>query len=278
MKKESIGKLALLVATLLWGFGFIAVENALIYGWSPLALLGARGIIGGTTLGLLSIQNKWYKDKKLLKAGIKVGIVMFAGFIFQTYGQLYSTPSTTAFLTTLYVVFTPLLSWLVLKQKMKKRLFISIILALVGSFVLCYREGMSFQLGDILILICALFFAIHIMLLDQHHTLDPISFTAVQLLTTGILSLSGMLIMQESPKMTAWWSVLYGGLIASALASCLQTYGQKYVKSSVASLILSLESVFGALCSLLFLNETLTINIIAGGTLLFVAVLTSELN
>ena len=105
------GKLALLSASFLWGVSFLAVEMALNQGWTPFMLLGARGLLAGTALGLFGIRNKFWRNKELVKESVFCGVLLFIGMLLQTFGQSMSTVSNASFITVLYVVFIPLLLW-----------------------------------------------------------------------------------------------------------------------------------------------------------------------
>jgi len=277
MSSETKGKLALLLATFLWGFGFVAVQNTLDNGWTPFGLLAMRGLTAGILFTILSCKRKWWCNRKLLLSGIFGGVLMFAGFAFQTYGQDYSTPSNTAFLTTLYVIFTPFLVRLLFKVKLNSRVFMAAFIALIGLGILNLKDGYQIQIGDTLIIICAFCFALHIIFLEKMGELnDALSLTAIQTLTMGVISGIAMLVLGEKVAEGGWLGVLYCGIVSSGIACFLQAYGQKLVKASVASLILTMEAIFGVLCSVLILQEKVSINMIIGGILLLVAVLIIE--
>jgi len=278
MSDQNRGKISLLAASFLWGFGFIAVQNALDSGWSPFGLLAMRGWIAGILFLFLSYKTKWWQNSKLVISGVLGGILMFSGFVFQTYGQAYSTPANAAFLTTLYVIFTPFLVRLLFKVKLKPKVFVAALVAIIGLGILNLKDGYQVQTGDVLLLICAFLFALHIIALEKMgQYIDPISLTAIQTLTMGVLSTVAMFIMKEGLQESGWLGVLYSGLISSGAASFLQAYGQKRVSASLASLILTLEAIFGVICSVLILGEELTINMVIGGSLLLVAVLIIEM-
>ena len=278
MKKETIGKIALLSASFLWGFGFVAVQKSLDSGWSPFSLLAMRGLLGGLLFTVLSYRRKWWRNKSFLLSGVIAGIVMFISFVLQTYGQSYSTPSNAAFLTTLYVVFTPLLLRVLFKKKILPRVYLAVIVAIIGTFLLNYQGTLTFQFGDILLILCAFAFALHIILLEQMGRFDDaLSLTAIQLLTMGVLSFIGMLLTKESFGSSGWIYVIYCAFISSGLAFFLQAFGQKNVNSSMASLILMLEAVFGVVGSVVFLSEQITWNMVVGGGLLLLSIVLVEM-
>lgn len=277
MSKERSGKSALLLAAFLWGFGFVAVQSALDNGWTPFGLLAIRGFLAGGLFGVLSWKRQWWRKKKLLQQGVFAGFLMFLAFVLQTYGQNYSSPANAAFLTTLYVIFTPFLVRIIYKIKLQPRVFIAAVIAIGGLAALNLGGGYQLRLGDILLLLCAFVFALHILALEKLGEYDDsLSITAIQTLTMGVLSLVAMLWLGESFSASGWPGVLYSGLISSGVAFFLQAYGQKQVNASLAALILTLEAVFGVICSVLILHEQLSVNMIIGGILLLLAVVIVE--
>lgn len=275
MQTKTKATLALFMTALIWGFAFIGVDDALMNGWETFPLLAFRGIIGGAFMLLFSYRKKWWHNKKTLLLGTITGALFFAGFAFQTLGQSLSSVPNTAFITTLNVLFVPLIARLFLKRKIQNKVYIACVLAIVGTAILSFTDGFDLHLGDLYLLLCAVFFALQILFNEkcgQHN--DVLSITCIQLLTMGILAFLFMPITQQTyiPN-KAWDSVLFLALFSSALACVFQLYGQSHVEPSKASLILSLESILATLFSVIFLDQELTISIISGGALMFFAVL-----
>lgn len=275
---EKKATVSLILTTLFWGLGFIFVDRALLAGWEAFPLLMARGLIGGGVLFIFSYKNKWYKNKKTMKLGIVSGFLFFLGFAFQTTGQGLSSVPNTAFITTLNVLFVPLISKLFLHKSIDTKVYVAGVIALIGTAVLSFNGSLSFHFGDILLIICAVFFALQIIYNEKcgEHN-DPISITCIQLLTMGILSLICMPVFNQTTiPSVGWENILYLALFSSAVASVLQLFGQSHVEPSRASLILSMEAVVGTLASILFLGQPLEPSIIVGGTLMISAVLLVE--
>jgi len=275
---ENKATIALILTTIFWGFGFIFVDRALLSGWQAFPLLMARGFIGGSVLFVFSFRKKWYKNKKTIMLGVISGSLFFLGFAFQTTGQKLSSVPNTAFITTLNIIFVPLISRLFLHKSIDKKVYIAGILALVGTAVLSFDATFSFHIGDILLIICAIFFALQIIYNEKcgEHN-DPISISCIQLLTMGFLSLICMpLFSQTSIPSVGWDNILYLALFSSAIASVLQLYGQSHITASRASLILSMEAVVGTFASVLFLNQPLQPSIVIGGCLMISAILLVE--
>ena len=276
MKKKAT--LSLILTTVFWGFGFIFVDKALLSGWQAFPLLMTRGFIGGGILFIFSYRNKWYKNKKTITLGVISGSLFFLGFAFQTTGQGLSSIPNTAFITTLNVLFVPLISKVFLHKSIDRKVYIAGIIALFGTAILSFNESLSFHLGDILLILCAIFFALQLIYNEKcgEHN-DPISITCIQLLTMGSLSLVCMPIFNQTiiPS-NGWENIIYLALFSSAIASLLQLFGQSHVEPSRASLILSMEAIIGTCACILFLEQPLEPSILIGGTLMIIAVLLVE--
>ncbi|MFV0381630.1 MAG: DMT family transporter [Breznakia sp.] len=275
---ERKATLALFLTALLWGFGFIGVENALHSGWQTFPLLCFRGLFGGACLCLFSYKQKWWKNKTTVSLGVISGSLFFAGFSFQTFGQAASSVANAAFLSALNVIFIPFISRFFLNKQIPLKVYFASILAVVGVGILSFKSSITFQIGDILLLLGALSFALQI-IYNEHcgnHN-DPLSITCIQLLTMGILSLVAMpLTHQTNIPSVGWFSVFFLALISSALACFLQLYGQAHVEPSKASLILMLEAVFATFAAVFILGDKITSTTIFGGSLLLIAIVIVE--
>lgn len=278
MKIENKATLSLFMTALIWGLAFISVQDALNNGWDAFPLLMARGFIGGFFMCLLSYKKKWWKNKTTLRLGFVSGSLFFMGFAFQTLGQSLSSVPNTAFITTLNVIFVPIISWIFLKRKIKKNIFVAGIIALIGTAILSFNQSLSLHLGDFYLLLCAIFFALQIIYNEKcGKANDVLSITTIQLFTMGLLSL---LCMPFSNQMyipdKAWGSIFFLAILSSAIACVFQLYGQAHVEPSKASLILSLESIIATLASVVLLGQDLTTSIIIGGSLTFIAIIIVE--
>jgi len=270
-----IAKSALFLSAFLWGFGFVAVEGALISGWHPMALLATRGLIGGFLLLLFSHRRKFWKNKKLMYEGIKAGVVLTLGFIGQTYGQAISGPANAAFITAMYVIFVPIIGTIWYKDKIHPLVIVTSITAFIGVALISVQGSLRVNVGDVLLLGGALFFAVHIVKLSQlSHFNDSLSLTTIQLFTMSAISSTFLLFTSTNFTLSGLYYVLYIGLISSGIAFFLQTFGQKAVTSSVASIILTFEAIFGVLGSaivfkLLIPNQTWIGGILLLGSVFF---------
>lgn len=276
MRHHHYGKTALLTSALLWGVAFVAVQEAINRGWTPFMLLGVRGVLASLALVGFALKRRFWEKPELIKQSIVAGIILFLGFVFQTYGQMYSSVSNASFITVMYVVFIPLLMWR--KRPINGWTFLGVGLAVIGTAVLTMRESLSFHIGDALLLACAVVFAYHIMAVEKLAPYnDSLSATFIQVLTLGVLGFGMALLTGGKLPSAGWIYVAYAGIISSGLAFFLQTYGQKHVNSTVAGILLTLEALFGAMGAILILGEPVTISTVFGGFLMMSAVFMVEL-
>ena len=215
--------------------------------------------------------------------GCMIGAFLFLGFVFQTTGALYLSVGKLSFLTALNVIIVPFISFVIFKEKVKKYNLVAGLIAVVGfGFLnLTNQSGFSLGHGELLGVLCALFFAAHIAVLGQYTSrIDPIVLTTLQMITCCILGFVFALIFEEPPKtitMDMAIPVVYLGVFSSFCAFLCQTIGQKYTSASRAAIILCMESVFGTALSVVILKEALTISMMMGAALILVAVITAEL-
>jgi len=264
-----LAKSALFLSAFLWGFGFVAVEGALISGWDPMALMAARGLIGGSFLLIFSFKRKFWKNKILMIEGVKAGVFLTLGFVGQTYGQAMSGPANASFITAMYVIFVPLIGSLWYKYKIHPWVILTSITAFAGVALISVQGSLQVNVGDIWLLAGAVFFAIHIIKLSQLSRFnDSLSLTTIQLFTMSAISSVFLLIFDINFSTSGLYYVLYIGLISSGIAFFLQTFGQKSVASSVASIILTFEAIFGVISSAIVFKLLIPTQTWIGGIML----------
>ncbi len=270
------GKLSLILTALIWGVSFSFIDLALDGGWTTFQILGMRGLIGGLFLTLFSYKKKFWLNKRLMIEGMIVGLFLFLGLLFQTYGQMLSTVQNTSFITVLYVVFVPLLLWR--QHKMTTSIFIAIVFAVSGTAFLSLDSTFSINIGDLLIIACAFFFAVHIILNERLTRLgDLVSATAIQTYTLSILGFIFAFFEGEALPTSGYGFMLYIGIMASGVAMFTMVYGQAHTHPTVAGLLMTLESFFGALFAILLLSEPLSFKLIIGGALMMSSVVMIEI-
>lgn len=248
----------LLLTAIIWGSAFVAQSVGMDY-VEPFTFTFARSIIGG----------------------IACGIALFAASNFQQIGITYTTVGKAGFITALYVVIVPILG-LFMKKRVPFLVWICVGLSVVGLYLLC-MTGESFTLayGDFMVLICAVLFSFHILIIDYFSPRgDGVIISCIQFFVCGILSGIVMLFV-ENPSMgnmlDAKWSLLYAGVLSSGVAYTLQVVAQKDVNPTVASLILCLESVIAAVAGSWVLEEVLSTREKVGCLFMFVAIVLAQL-
>lgn len=292
--RSGLGGVYLFVAAIIWGLTFSA-QSAAMDDIGPLTFYAMRSFLGVivtlpfafiygrvTRKGLpeQSREEKKAAFARLWKVGLCCGLVMAASALLQQYGIVYTTVGKASFITTLYIVFVPLL-WGLLGRKVALPVWVGVGIAAIGLYLLCMNGGFYIQLGDLLILGCGLLFAVHILIVDKYcNNVNPVALSAVQFIFAGAVSLVGMFIF-EKPTLEAIWAaripIFYAGVMSSGIAFTFQIIGQKRINPTVAALIMSLESVFGALGGWLILGQKMSGREIAGGALVFVAVILAQL-
>ena len=287
----------LLFTALIWGSSFVAQKSGMDY-IEPFTFNGIRMVIGGLVLipFILLMDRKKARDgaaepmsdeekakarKKIIAGGICCGLAIFVASSLQQFGVSYTTAGKAGFITTLYVVIVPIISVL-LRKRVRPIMWLCVVLGAVGLYLLCMTDY-SFKLafGDMLVLLCAVAFAVHIMVVDHFAAkLDGTKLSCIQFLTSGILGLIGMAIF-ESPDINAildcWLPILYAGVLSCGLGYTFQVIAQKYAEPTVASLLMSLESVFAVISGAILLHETMSIRELTGCAVIFAAVIISQL-
>lgn len=289
MKQRIQGSLALLGATFIWGCAFIAqsVGMELIGPFTFQAVRCALAVVFLFCLTLLfelpkgSMQEclaRW-KNSTLWKAGTVCGIVLFVAVNLQQVGLVYTDAGKAGFLTAMYIVIVPILG-IFLRKKPPFTAIISVAIAVAGLYLLSCAGVSRINIGDILLVLCALGFAIQIMLIDHFAAdLDGIRLNAVQVMMVVLFS-TPVAVAKENINihniLACWFPLCFAGILSMGVAYSLQIVGQKKLEPTTASLIMSLESVFAALGGWLILHETMTPWELTGCALVFAAVIISQ--
>jgi drug/metabolite transporter (DMT)-like permease len=279
-KKNSIfADIGLLLVAVIWGGGFIAVKDSLNV-ITPFYQMAFR--FGFSTLLMYIVFYSRVKkiNKTQFKNGTIIGVFLFLGFAFQTVGIKYTSAGKSAFLTAIYVVLVPFLQWLFLKKKPDNYSLAGAFICLIGISFLTLQGGLSIGAGDTLTLICAFAFAGQIIAIGKYvEADDPLILTIVQLGIAAILSIMVAIFFEPIPvnmNLRAVGSIVYLAVFSTTLAFLIQNIAQKYTSSTHAAIILSLESFFGALFSVLFFKEIFNFLMILGCGLIFIAIITTE--
>ena len=263
---------ALLSVAAAWGFAFVVMKDA-IQRQSVNNFLFTRFALAVLAMLLIRPQTVKHFNKDLLQRGSLAGIFLGFGYIFQTLGLERTGAAITGFITGLYVVLTPVLAWLVLKEKITRFVWLCIMVATVGLALLSVR-GFSVGIGEMLVLASALFFAAHIIALSKWSSgRDVYAMTVVQLtmcgLLAGIASIPGGY--APPPDSGVWAVVIFTAVFATAIAFIIQTWSQAHMSATKVAVILTMEVVFAAVFAIFFGGERLTLQSALGGILVVVA-------
>lgn len=294
---RTIGILILLFTSIIWGLAFVA-QDQVADSIEPFTLNCIRCLIGALVLlPVLLIKNKIQnrpvlekdksKRKKLIIASVLCGVSLCIGMNFQQFGiALYPNDAAVSgrsgFITALYVVLVPILS-LLLKKKLGINTIISVVLATIGLYLLCFSKGLDHvYLGDIIVLISALGFALQILFVDKYvGEIEGVKLSLLQFIICGVLSGILMFIFEKpsiNKIMEVILPILYLGGISSGIGYTLQIIGQKFSNNpTLDSIIMSLESVFAVLGGAIILNEHLSNNELIGCIIMFLAIIISQL-
>lgn len=278
--KKYLAITGLVTVTIIWGGGFVASDMAL-ESLRPFQIMAIRFLMASALMGAASIRELKGINFKELQAGILMGTALFVGFAFQIVGLQYTTPSKNAFLTALNVVMVPFISFILLRKKISRKSIAGAAMAIVGVGLLSLEKNMSLSMGDALTLVCAVGFAFQIFFTSEFvKKYRAVVLNFIQMLTAVLLSAACLFLFGETnfhvtPQ--GWLSVLYLGVVSTALCYLLQTASQKYVDETKAAIILSMESVFGTLFSILILHEQVTLRMVCGCVIILAAVIASNL-
>ena len=288
MKKQLRGSVCLLLATFIWGTTFIAqsVGMDLIGPFTFQAVRCALAVVGLMAViwcfdkkEKRSFRREWL-DKRLWKAGLFCGIPLFLACNLQQVGIVYTTAGKAAFLTAMYIILVPVLG-LFLRRKISVMVPISVAIAVAGLYMLSFAVVSQINFGDILLLGCAMMFAVQILAVDHFVAdVDPLRLNCLQ---AGVCALGSAIValfaedVNVPNLLNCWFPLCYAGFLSMGAAYSLQIIGQKHVEPAAASLIMSMESVFAVLAGWLLLNETMTQQEAIGCILMFIAVILSQI-
>lgn len=297
MKTKEIplkNSLYLLLTATIWGIAFVAQSVGMEY-LGPFTFNSVRCLIGGAVLLPLiwvrekkavwiqasdTAEQKRIRKKNLVSGGICCGLLLFLASNFQQFGIQYTTVGKAGFITACYIVIVPVLG-LFLGKKCSPFLWAAVFLALTGLYLLCITDGFSIGLGDLLVLVCALLFSFHILVIDHFSPLaDGVKMSCIQFFICGILSGIAALFtesLEVSALFDAWVPLLYAGVLSCGVAYTLQIVGQRGMNPTVASLILSLESCISVLAGWILLGQKLSSREIFGCAVMFAAIVLAQL-
>ncbi len=292
MKKSLKGNLLLAVASLIWGTAFVAQSLGMEY-IGPFTFMTARSLVGTLSLlPVIALQNRYKKkrglstksspaDKKvLIKAGIVCGLILTLASNLQQYALQYATAGKTGFLTALYILLVPVSGYF-MGKKPPTVLWLSIGVATVGLYLLSVTSKFTIDPADLIIIASAFIFTAHILAVDHFASkVAGVQLSALQFLVAGLVSAVPMFIFEQPQWANIIKSalpILYAGVMSSGIAYTLQILGQRLTTPTMASLIMSAESVFALLGGMLILGESFTGREAVGAALLLAAIISAQL-
>lgn len=292
MNKKVLSNFALFLTALIWGVSFVAQKAGMDY-VGAFSFNFARSILGGLSLipliFLVKMTTPDNRPKKLkhlqhcylFKAGAFCGLALFTAMSLQQYSMISASAGKAGFISALYIIFVPLIS-MFFGAKLENKIKVSVGLALVGLYLLCFKGGLTgFDIYDGLLLIGAFFYGVHILVVNHFSRhVNPVKMSCVQFFVVGLLSLPFML-MFENPVaanfVAAKTPILYAGILTCGVAYTLQIFGQKFTSPTIASIILCMESVFAVVGGSLILHETMTPREVWGCIFMIIAVVLSQI-
>lgn len=283
MKKNRAlyGRLALFATSLIWGTSFVILKNTL-NSIGTLWVLAIRFSFAALLLLCFTFRSVRRASPRCIRGGLWMGAALAAAYIFQTYGLTYTTPGKNAFLTSTYCVLTPFFSWALYRRRPELPHFVAAALCIVGIGLVSLNESFSaVNRGDLLTLCCGVFYTVHILQCERFGDCgSTATLSTIQFAAAALICWVGALLFEAPPRELTpgvWASIAYLTVFCTAVCFYLQVWGIRRTPAPTAAMIMTLESVFGALVSILFYHEVVTARIALGFLLIFTAVLLSEL-
>ncbi|WP_028043892.1 DMT family transporter [Candidatus Stoquefichus massiliensis] len=281
MSQKMKGGLLLLTAAMIWGSSFIVMKSAVDF-LTPAVLLLVRFTLAAIFLSILFLKKIKTFPKQKIIGGLLTGCCLFGAYYVQTWGLNFTTPGKNAFLTAVYCAIVPFLVWLFYHKRPDVYNFIAAFICVLGIGCVSIDGNLTVNIGDFLTLCGGFLYAIHILMIKKFSEgVDGGAFTAYQFvggaIVAGIFAFIGEdITLVTQIDSSIFLQIFYLAFFATAVTMVCQTIGQKYTSECNASLILSLESVFGVAFSVLFYGEVLTLKVVLGFVLIFIAIIISE--
>lgn len=290
--KRILCSIALVLAAFFWGTTFVAQKSAVTDSLGTFTFNGIRCMIGTIALAPLAltigkppkIENRPPTPfKKQFLYGAICGLILFASTNLQQWGLTDTTAGKSGFVTALYVVLVPIFGLLFFRKKVGWNIWPAVMMAAVGLYLLCVEteNGFTVQMGDVITFFCAIVFAFHILAIDSFtDKISGVTLSCIQFFVTGTLSLICMVLF-ETPTwesiQAAGGALLYAGILSCGVAYTLQIVGQKHTDPTVASLLMSLESVFAVLSGWMILDENMKKEQVIGCVIMFAAIVIAQI-
>jgi drug/metabolite transporter (DMT)-like permease len=285
--KQTRYSLILLGCSVIWGSAFVAQSAAMDLGMLPYAFTAVRMLVGAVCLmpfiylrRRTALPATREGKARLLRSGMLIGVAVAVASCLQQAGLQYTTAGKGAFLTALYILLVPIVGAAFFHRKTGLWTWLCLVIGAVGLWFLSITEAFTLEKGDALMILCALVFTLQILLVDKFAPdFDPLTLCCLEFLTAGLLSFLPMAIFEGFGFQNirpAIWCILYCGIFSCGIAYWLQIVGQRHLPPALASLIMSFESVFGAIFGALILHERMTGRELLGCGLIFLALVLSQ--
>lgn len=288
MGKELKASIMLFITSIIWGLAFVAQAQGMEH-IGPFTFTAARSLVAIIFLYLTYVffnkTSKSYREQKFdmkrtVRGGVLCGLVFTFGINFQQIGLVYTTAGKASFLTALYIVFIPIIG-LFYGKKINRKLQLCIVLAMIGTYLMSVKGSLSMNIGDLITIFGSIVFAIHILMLSEFSKdTNAVLVSLIQFAVCGFFSLIAALIFEGidmSAILKSYLAILYVGILSSGVGFTIQLMALKELDPVVASMISSLESVFGAVFGWLILSQSMSEREIIGGIIIFLATLIAQL-
>ena len=291
--KKLLGNLLLTLTALIWGTAFVFQRVGMDH-IEPITFTGARFWLAAAEVGVVArvsalrgrgggehCPESAERRRNTILGGVLCGVFLGVASVFQQMGLVYTTAGKAGFITAMYILIVPVLSFLLFRRRSGWLVWCAVAIGVVGMYLLCVTEGFRLTHGDTLVCICAVLFSGHILCCDHFANRgDPLGISAIQFLTTAVLTTTAALILEQptwDKVLSAALPIAYCGLISGGLGYTLQIVAQKFTDPTVASLLMSLESVFAVIAGALLLHETMTTRELLGCVIMFAAIVLVQL-
>ena len=305
--KHMLGNLLLLLTAMIWGTAFVA-QRVGMDSIEPITFNASRMALAAVMVGALAyvLRQKQKKEalrlalskqtlpageehiarnaegstapwRNTLTGGICCGLFLTAGSVFQQMGVVYTSAGKAGFITAMYMLFVPIINYILFKKKNSWLVWLAVFIGVGGMYLLCVKEDFTLTRGDMLVCICALMFSGHILCCDYFVKLaNPIELAAIQFATASVVS-AVIAFLSETPVwagiVSAAVPIIYCGVVSGGIGYTLQIVAQKYTDPTVASLLMSLESVFAVIAGAVLLGEQMSSRELLGCVIMFAAII-----
>ena len=289
MNRKMLGNLLLTLTAMIWGTAFVG-QRVGMESIEPFTFTAARMALAAVAVGVVSLiidrkkpdsENRVIEREKqitryTLIGGLCCGVFLTAGSLFQQVGVVYTSAGKAGFITAMYMLLVPVINFLFFKKRNSLRVWLAVLVGVAGMYLLCMTEGFSLAKGDTLVLICAFMFSGHILCCDYFAPRGKaITISAIQFAVTSLISAVFAFLFEEpswAKVVSAMIPILYCGLISGGVGYTLKIVAQKYTDPTIASLLMSLESVFAVIAGALLLGERMSGRELLGCVVMFAAI------